>query len=419
MKIQGQPGDVASGRVRKVLLRVVGVALLATTGLAAVSVAPAAAAPSACASSADFAAATDHGENVLFTRLNDMRRSRGLAALVSNATVAGHSGQWSSTMSGQNWLHHARDVGADDGVAPEQDYVRLVSQTVPNWTGVAENVGYRSYTYSCSAASLRSAVGDAAWKLHDSFVGSSGHFANMIGNYNQVGIGVHVDGTRVWATVRFVKGSLPASATNATARYIDALHRLFVSRPAGSTDINRWAGTVQAGDRGSVTMALATSDEWAGVRVRDIYRTVLGRNPDTNGRLFWLDQIRRGMRLEDVAIGFYSSAEYFSRRGGTNRGFVVGLYRDILHRNPDASGLAHWTGLLDRGIIDRTSAAANFYASIESRTDRVTTLYREVLGRNPDVGGRNYWAGQLLHTGDVMLASFLASSQEFYSRANR
>ncbi len=378
---------------------------------------PAAAAPAACASSADIAAATDDAEAVLLARLNDLRVSRGLATLTANGAVASQSAGWSWIMSGQNWLHHANDTGPNDGVEPDQDYVRLISQVVPKWTRVAENVGYRSFSAGCSAAELRAAVRSAASQLHDTLAASSTHYANMVGDFNQVGVGVHVDASRVWATVRFVKGPLPNSS--AASRYIQALVDLFLSRSATSSDISRWSGAIQMGDRASVTMALATSDEWAGVRVRDLYRKVLGRTPDNAGRLYWVDQIRRGMRLEDVAIGLYASPEYFARNGKSNRGFVTGLYRDILHRNPDGPGLAHWTSILDRGVIDRTTAAASFYASIESRNDRVTTLYSEVLGRSPDGGGLRYWADQLLNTGDVMLASFLASSQEFYTRATR
>lgn len=376
--------------------------------------APVSAAPSSCATTSQVAAAEAEAEATLLSRLNSLRTGRGLSTLANNADVGGPAALWSETMAAQNWLHHARDTGPNDGVEPHQDYVRLVSESVPGWTRVAENIGYRGVSSWCSAAAVRSAAVSAANALHDSFVTSSSHFKNMVGGFNQVGIGVHVDADRLWATVRFVHGPVGSSAE--AAKYVDAVHRLFINRGATSGDVTKWAPSVRAGDRNSMTLTLAASDEWAGVRVAELYRTVLGRSPDAGGRGYWVARIADGVRLEDVAAGFYASDEYFRRTGNTNTGFVTGLYQDILGRSPDGPGRAHWVRLLDRRIIDRSTAAANFYASIESRRDRVVDLYREILGRSVDSGGLQYWADTLLSTGDVVLASFLASSDEYYRR---
>lgn len=44
-----------------------------------------------------------------------------------------------------------------------------------------------------------------------------------------------------------------------------------------------------------------------------LYRTALGREPDRNGFVFWSDQVRAGVPLEQLAEGFLSSDEYLQQ----------------------------------------------------------------------------------------------------------
>lgn len=203
------------------------------------------------------------------------------------------------------------------------------------------------------------------------------------------------------------------------AVYIDAAYELFLRRGATPTDIDRWCGTVRVGGRDQLTSALSVSDEWAGVQINGLYRKILGRDADASGRSYWLGRVRDGLRIEDIAAYFYGGDEYFGRAGSTNRGYVDRLYRDLLGRNADAPGRDYWVSRLDRGALGRDAVAANFYASVESRTSRVDSLYRQILGRPADTGGRSYWVDQLATLGDVKLAAYLAASSEFYLRATR
>lgn len=373
-----------------------------------------------CVTAMDSAEAAS--ESSFLAQLNDLRRSRNLPALVANHRIAGPAADWSETMSAQDWLHHARDTGPNDGVEPHQDYVTLVTNVVANWQRVGENVGVSTMRSWCSGAELDSATRSATDALHTAFVNSEGHFRNMIGDFNQVGIGVEIDADELWVTVRFAKGDLPPEASytaeqQAEARgYIDAVYQLFVNRAATSAEHQRWTPTVLEGKRRSLTAALSVSDEWAGERIEDLYQVVLGRSADDSGRAAWLSAVRGGKRLEDVAAGFFGSQEYFNRSGGTNDRFVRSLYEDILGRSADNSGREFWTGAIQRGMT-RRQVAANFYASIESRRDRVTALYQEILSRNPDSTGMQHWSTQLRSMGDVVLASTLASSTEFWNRA--
>ena len=391
----------------------------ATLGVAVLASAPAPASAAGCASTAGMDLTS---EARFLTRLNDMRRSKGLGTLAANSAIASQARSWSAVMGGQDWLHHARDTGAGDGVEPHQDYVTLISQVVPDWRRAAENVGTSSMRTWCTADELRNAVLATSDSLHDAFVRSSGHYANMVGDFNQVGIGVAYVNGKMWVTVRFAKGTLPAPAPSLAQislanEYVGAVYQLFLGRSASLTDLAHWAPVVAAGDRARLTSALAVSNEWAGSRVAELYRTVLHREADAAGRAAWVRAIAGGMRLEDVAAGFYGSQERFNAEGGSVTEYVKGLYEDILNRPADAGGLRDWVSKIDGRRMSRTQVAAGFYGSVESRTTRVKALYQEILNRAPDAGGLTHWVRQLSTMGDVVLASTLASSPEYWQRA--
>jgi hypothetical protein len=149
-------------------LAVLGLCLAVLAG----SAAPALASPS-----------TDEG--AFLTQLNQERQRRGLTPLVLDNPLAATARDWSQTMAARNQLSH------DPGLAADATAVE------PSWRRVAENVG----------------VGYSVQSLHDAFMGSSGHRANILGPYNRVGIGVVHSGGKIWVTVRFLEGPAIAGTT--------------------------------------------------------------------------------------------------------------------------------------------------------------------------------------------------------------
>jgi hypothetical protein len=65
-----------------------------------------------------------------------------------------------------------------------------LSSVCSNWIGLGENVG----------------VGPSADAIHNAFMRSSGHRANILGDYNYVGVGVAQGDGELWVTVVFMKG---------------------------------------------------------------------------------------------------------------------------------------------------------------------------------------------------------------------
>ena len=118
-------------------------------------------------------------EGTFLSLINRDRTAAGLAALVSDPELVPTSRSWSQNMANRNGLSHDPNLAA------------VATQVEPGWRSVGENVG----------------VGYDAPSLHNAFMNSSGHRANVMKPaYNRIGIGVVHAGGKVWVTVRFLQG---------------------------------------------------------------------------------------------------------------------------------------------------------------------------------------------------------------------
>jgi hypothetical protein len=197
-------------------------------------------------------------------------------------------------------------------------------------------------------------------------------------------------------------------------RYIDRAYQKLAGRGATDAEITQWYDAVGEGDRRSLTNQLVVSDHFAGRMVDDLYKRALGRSPEPGGRSYWVAQLSRGTRLGAVGAYFFGSTEYFLRAGGTNRHFVVALYRDILGRAPDPGGQRYWNLLLDNGAARLDDVAAEFYVSLESRRQRAYALHEELLGPVLSSSVGDALASRLLSADDLALAAEIAASAEAY-----
>jgi hypothetical protein len=222
----------------------------------------------------------------------------------------------------------------------------------------------------------------------------------------------------VATTVVVVVGERVSSGapTAAEACIVDATYQVFLKRPATATEVGSWSSRFATGEpEHRLPGALAVGEDWLAAEVTALYRQALDRDPEPGGLAYWSGELRRGVLVNRVGTLIYGSSELYSRAGGTPRAFVADLYRRILRRELDPEGADYWVGELGRR--SRGGVAAQFFASVESRSGRVDRLYQEILGRAADPDGRVYWIGQLRTVNDVRLAVLLASSEEFRARA--
>ncbi|WCO66603.1 DUF4214 domain-containing protein [Iamia majanohamensis] len=218
--------------------------------------------------------------------------------------------------------------------------------------------------------------------------------------------------------------SPPGPTTQVTAPdpdtrcYVGLSHSVFLDRAATELEQAAWADSFASGTPlWALPDQLANSEEWLTVVVTGLYRDALDREPEPAGLDYWVGRLRAGEKVNRLGALVYGSGEFYGKAGGTDEAFVDELYTRILHRSADAAGSAYWVGRV--GAIGRGSVASSFFASIESRGDRVDALYDQILGRAADPGGRSYWIDRLATDNDVRLAVLLASSGEFRNRAPR
>lgn len=105
-----------------------------------------------------------------------------------------------------------------------------------------------------------------------------------------------------------------------------------------------------------------------------IYQAAFDRAPDAAGLGFWIAAMDRGAGLHDVATQFMSSDEFVGRYGPLDApAFVATVYRNVLHREPDAAGLAYWQDYLEAGG-SRTALLAGFSESQENRAQVIGAI---------------------------------------------
>jgi uncharacterized secreted protein with C-terminal beta-propeller domain len=102
--------------------------------------------------------------------------------------------------------------------------------------------------------------------------------------------------------------------------------------------------------------------------------------------------------------------------GDVTHHFVVQLYRDLLHRDPDAAGLEAWNQALEHGA-SRADVVRGFEGSREYRANVVQQVYGDLLGRQAEAFGLNVWVQFLAGGGtEEQLRARVLGSEEYFAR---
>ncbi len=122
-----------------------------------------------------------------------------------------------------------------------------------------------------------------------------------------------------------------------------------------------------------------------------VYKAAFDRDPmqgDTAGLGYWIAQIDNGMDMVEVAARFIDSNEFRTLYGenASDGDFLIGLYRNVLDRTPDAGGYAWWMDQLENNP-EKTweKVLADFSESPENQAN-VTELIGNGIYFDP-------WAG--------------------------
>jgi methionine-rich copper-binding protein CopC len=98
-----------------------------------------------------------------------------------------------------------------------------------------------------------------------------------------------------------------------------------------------------------------------------LYQAAFDRTPDLPGLGYQMNALDIGLTLLDVAQNFINSPEFSATYGSLdNTQFVTQLYANVLHRLPDAGGLAYHVARLDSGA-PRSAILVGFSESPENK----------------------------------------------------
>ena len=109
-----------------------------------------------------------------------------------------------------------------------------------------------------------------------------------------------------------------------------------------------------------------------------LYNAAFARFPDADGLKYWIDQFSSGKNTRRVvAQSFLGSAEFTEKYGSnvSDSTYVNNLYKNVLDRSADTSGLNYWVGQLNSGSETRYEVLLGFSESAENKS-----LFTEMTG---------------------------------------
>ena len=294
--------------------------------------------------SAPASAAAADAEGEFLQLVNSERAAAGLGSLSVRPELVGVARDWTAGMIGAGALSHNSSLG---DVMPS------------DWVRFGENVGY----------------GSTVGKVHSAFMNSTGHRANILGDYNQVAIGSERDGNgQVWVTVVFLKAAsvreLVTSATNGTGT--GATGCAASANPAPPANRNGATGYYVLGSDGGIfnygNAPYKGSVPELGLRIDAVLMTL---TPSQEG--YWIAG-RDG--------GIFSFGDAVFR--GSVPGLGLGVPVTAIDLKPTPSGNGYWILGADGGIF--SFGDAQFFGSVPGIGVRATGIS---MARSDS--GDGYW----------------------------
>ena len=227
--------------------------------------------------------------------------------------------------------------------------------------------------------------------------------------------------------------------------FVERLYVLILDREPDAPGFEAWCNQLKSGNNTGAELiyGFVWSDEFKNRNFSDdeyvtiLYRAILGREPDAEGKADWLGILNEGFSRLMVCSQFVDSQEFknMCAESGIVAGhipltnivdknqqiarFVNRLYELVLGRKSDRAGLEDWTRVLAEQNQTAAHAVEGFVKSPEfleknlSNEAYVNVLYRTLLDREADAVGLSEWV-ELLNQGypkDHILKGFVESDE--------
>ena len=223
-----------------------------------------------------------------------------------------------------------------------------------------------------------------------------------------------------------------AASTKTIEDFVKRMYEIVLGRSADSAGLKNWTSLLNSRKKtaADIVNGFFFSDEYKKknksdeAMIKDCYRAMLDRSPDSEGMATWKKQLGVGMTIQAVCKGFVGSSEFkkLCSSYGITPGsitlmnardenydrtyFVARLYENCLGRKPDTSGLENWCKRLKNGATGSTVAegfvfSKEYLNALNKKKDYVfsdsyvTMLYKAFLGRTPSTNECTTWTEKM------------------------
>ena len=266
---------------------------------------------------------------------NSERAAAGLSELQMAAAVVPGARDHSATQARENRLWHTE---LRDSIAPD----------VPCWTRLGENVGY----------------GGSEAIVHAALMASPEHRANLLGDFNVVGIGVVHSDERTWVTQQFAKTTCAVAiqGPDSASRCGDDTRPVVTKDPASG-------GYWVLGDNGAVH-SFGGAAFHGSLANQQLSQPIVDMATTPSGNGYWLV-------AADGGVFSFGDARFFGSAGS------VKLNQSIVGISSTVSGNGYWLVARDGGIFSFGDAL--FLGSTGS-----VRLNQPIVGMTSAPGGGGY-----------------------------
>lgn len=332
----------------------------------------------------------------------------------------GYSGVWSFSGGGQ--LHFSRFEMLSPGVIVhgEQSIHATVggdsgSVTVAKFTDSLGNLPMWNYSAEIDWPDGTKSAGMITFDSNTGLYSVSGDHVFGKPNGNQVRIIIHrtdSPDTTAYATA-VVADAL--SGLSADQQFVSKLYGDLLGRSADAAGLAYWSGRLAAGlSRSQLALDLEDTAEYRQGQVDSLFQHYLHRGADPAALQNMSALLAAGTSDEALAATIAGSDEYFKLHGGTNDGFLNGLFLDVLGRPIDPGTKSAFEQALAQGA-SRLQIAQLALGSHEYHALVVENIYAELLNRSTDTAGNAYWADALDRgLADEQLLASVTESQEYF-----
>jgi photosystem II stability/assembly factor-like uncharacterized protein len=290
----------------------------------------------------------------------------------------------------------------------------------PNVT--TNTVPLATFTDAASPGPLSNYSSTVDWGDGTTSAGSislSGTTFSVTGSHTYTGPGlfqvvVHIadsGGSKVDTPLKAVVGS-------DTQRYLNQLYLSLFNRPIDNTGLNFLTPELQNGlSRTALVQQLTHSAEYYKIFVNQLYQQFLSRPADPTGLQSLTNQLQSGLTDAQAEAALLGSQEFFNKNGGTNQKWVDAVYVQLFSRPADPGGEGFWVQQIKNGG-SLTNVALALATSAEGSGHTIENDFQRYLGRpaSPsDVSALTTAFAQGLSNEDLIAA--LLGSDEYFRKS--